>query len=70
MRLTTLTSVAPEPPAADGVEDDGVDGSGSRGLPPWRWSTTAAATVVEREEVPRPPTAEGVDDGGCILSSS
>uniref|UniRef100_A0A0E0H3L5 Uncharacterized protein n=1 Tax=Oryza nivara TaxID=4536 RepID=A0A0E0H3L5_ORYNI len=38
----------PSPPAADGVEDDGDD---NRSLPPWRWSTMAAATMnaVERE---------------------
>jgi hypothetical protein len=61
----TAAAVAPELPAADRVEDDGVDGSGSQGLPPRRWSTM----VVERKEVPRTPTAEMVDDGDCISTS-
>jgi hypothetical protein len=30
----------------DGVEDDSSNDSGSRGLPPLRWSMMAAATVV------------------------
>nr|ABA98301.1 hypothetical protein LOC_Os12g30750 [Oryza sativa Japonica Group] len=36
----------PSPPTMDGVEDNSGNGSGSRGLPPRRWSMMAAATVV------------------------
>uniref|UniRef100_A0A0E0KMI7 Uncharacterized protein n=1 Tax=Oryza punctata TaxID=4537 RepID=A0A0E0KMI7_ORYPU len=46
--------------SADSSTNNGGD---SRGLPPLRWLTTAAATVIEI--VLRPPTAEVVDDGGC-----
>lgn len=48
MTRTATKAVAPKLSCADKV-DDGEDG-GSRGLPPWRWSTTMAAMVVEREE--------------------
>uniref|UniRef100_A0A0E0EZ50 HD domain-containing protein n=2 Tax=Oryza meridionalis TaxID=40149 RepID=A0A0E0EZ50_9ORYZ len=55
---TAATAVAPESSRHgwEEVDDGGNNGSGSRALPPWRWSTTVAMTVVEDD------VGEVVDD--------